>query len=55
VEIPICFFFSRSGGMACCYGMTMNIWMEMMIPLFVFRLLMLGGGSGDVEVWAWVG
>jgi hypothetical protein len=55
VEIPICFFFSGYGSMACCCGMAMNIWMQMMIPLFVFRLLMPDGKASDVRVREWVG
>ena len=55
MEIPICFSFLDPGGMACCCGMAMNIWMQMMIPLFVFQLLMPAGKARDVRVQEWLG
>jgi len=49
------FSFLDPGGMACCCGMAMNIWMQMMIPLFVFQLLMPAGKARDVRVQEWLG
>jgi hypothetical protein len=40
--------------MACSSGMAMNIWDGNDDSPLVFRLLMLGGGSGHMRVRGWV-